>query len=30
VAEEEVVPAAVAGRSYGRMFGPSGGVDIRV
>ena len=30
VSEEEVVPAAVAGRSYGRMFGPSGGVDIRV
>ena len=29
VSEEEVIPAAVAG-SYGRLFGPSGGVDIRV
>ena len=29
VAEEETVPAAVAG-SYGRMLGASGGVDIRV
>jgi flagellar hook-length control protein FliK len=28
VSEEEVIPAAVA--SYGRMFGPSGGVDISV
>jgi hypothetical protein len=24
------VPAVVAGRSYGRMLGASGGVDIRV
>jgi chemotaxis protein MotD len=30
VAEEDSVPAAVAGRSYGRMLGSSGGVDIRV
>jgi flagellar hook-length control protein FliK len=30
VSEEDSVPAAVAGRSYGRMLGSSGGVDIRV
>jgi len=30
VAEEDTIPAAVAGRSYGRMLGSSGGVDIRV
>jgi flagellar hook-length control protein FliK len=30
VAEEDTIPAAVAGRSYGRMRGSSGGVDIRV
>jgi flagellar hook-length control protein FliK len=30
VSEENSVPAVVAGRSYGRMLGSSGGVDIRV
>jgi hypothetical protein len=30
VSEEDSIPAAVAGRSYGRMLGSSGGVDIRV
>jgi flagellar hook-length control protein FliK len=30
VSEEDNVPAVVAGRSYGRMLGASGGVDIRV
>jgi flagellar hook-length control protein FliK len=30
VNEEDTVPAAIAGRSYGRMIGASGGVDIRV
>ena len=30
VNEEDTVPAAIAGRSYGRMMGASGGVDIRV
>jgi flagellar hook-length control protein FliK len=30
VAEEDTIPAAVAGRSYGRMLGSSGGIDIRV
>jgi chemotaxis protein MotD len=30
VSEEDSIPAAVAGRSYGRMLGASGGVDIRV
>jgi flagellar hook-length control protein FliK len=30
VAEEDTIPPAVAGRSYGRMLGSSGGVDIRV
>jgi flagellar hook-length control protein FliK len=30
VAEEDSVPAAVAGRSYGRTTGALGGVDIRV
>jgi len=30
VSEEDSVPAVVAGRSYGRMLGSSGGVDIRV
>jgi flagellar hook-length control protein FliK len=30
VNEEDAVPAAIAGRSYGRMMGASGGVDIRV
>ncbi|MBR1144859.1 flagellar hook-length control protein FliK [Bradyrhizobium sp. AUGA SZCCT0431] len=30
VSEEDSIPAAVAGRNYGRMLGASGGVDIRV
>ena len=30
ITEENTVPAQVAGRSYGRMLGSSGGVDIRV
>ncbi|CCD93551.1 putative flagellar hook length determination protein [Bradyrhizobium sp. ORS 375] len=30
VAEDENVPVQLAGRSYGRMFGAQGGVDIRV
>jgi flagellar hook-length control protein FliK len=30
VAEEDAVPAAVAGRTYGRLSGLSSGVDIRV
>ena len=30
VSEEDSVPAVVAGRSYGRMLGASGGVDIRI
>ena len=30
ISEEDTVPAAIAGRSYGRMLGNSGGVDIRV
>ncbi|MBO4226812.1 flagellar hook-length control protein FliK [Bradyrhizobium neotropicale] len=30
VSEEDSVPVTVAGRSYGRMLGASGGVDIRV
>jgi hypothetical protein len=30
VSEEDTIPAAAAGRSYGRMLGASGGVDIRV
>ncbi|MBV8923809.1 MAG: flagellar hook-length control protein FliK [Bradyrhizobium sp.] len=30
ITEEDSVPAAVAGRSYGRMLGASGGVDISV
>jgi flagellar hook-length control protein FliK len=30
VTEEDTIPAAVAGRSYGRMFSANGGVDIRV
>jgi len=30
VSEEDTVPATVAGRSYGRMLGSSGGVDIRI
>jgi flagellar hook-length control protein FliK len=30
ISEEDTVPAAVAGRTYGRMLGSSSGVDIRV
>jgi flagellar hook-length control protein FliK len=30
ISDEDGVPAAVAGRSYGRSLGSSGGVDIRV
>jgi flagellar hook-length control protein FliK len=30
IAEEDPVPAAVAGRTYGRPLAGSGGVDIRV
>jgi chemotaxis protein MotD len=30
IAEEDAVPAEIAGRSYGRKLGASGGVDIRV
>ena len=30
VRDDEVIPATVAGRSYGRMLGSSSGVDIRV
>ena len=30
VSEDDATPAAVAGRTYGRMLGSSSGVDIRV
>jgi flagellar hook-length control protein FliK len=30
VSEDDTIPAAVVGRSYGRMLGSSSGVDIRV
>ncbi len=30
ISEDDSVPVAVAGRSYGRMLGSNGGVDIRV
>jgi chemotaxis protein MotD len=30
IAEEDTVPAQVAGRTYGRMLGSSSGVDIRI
>jgi flagellar hook-length control protein FliK len=30
VSDEDVIPAAVAGRTYGRVLGSSNGVDIRV
>lgn len=30
IADEDSVPAQIAGRSYGRMLGASGGVDIRI
>ncbi len=30
ISEDDTIPAAVAGRTYGRMLGSSSGVDIRV
>jgi len=30
ISDEDTIPAAVAGRTYGRVFGSSSGVDIRV
>jgi flagellar hook-length control protein FliK len=30
ISDDDTIPAAIAGRSYGRMLGASGGVDIRV
>lgn len=30
IADEDTVPAQIAGRTYGRMLGSSGGVDIRI
>jgi flagellar hook-length control protein FliK len=30
ISDDETIPAAVAGRSYGRVLGSSSGVDIRV
>jgi flagellar hook-length control protein FliK len=30
ITNEDTVPAAIAGRSYGRVLGSTGGVDIRV
>ena len=30
ISEDDTIPAAVAGRSYGRMLGLSSGVDISV
>jgi flagellar hook-length control protein FliK len=30
VSEEDIIPAVVAGRSYGRTLGSSSGVDIKV
>ena len=30
ISEDDSVPAAIAGQSYGRMLGSSGGIDIRV
>jgi flagellar hook-length control protein FliK len=30
IGDEDTIPAAVAGRSYGRVLGSSSGVDIRV
>lgn len=30
IAEDDIVPAQVAGRTYGRMLGSSSGVDIRI
>jgi flagellar hook-length control protein FliK len=30
ITDDDTIPAAVAGRTYGRMLGSSSGVDIRV
>jgi flagellar hook-length control protein FliK len=30
ISDDDAIPAVAAGRSYGRMLGASGGVDIRV
>jgi chemotaxis protein MotD len=30
ITDEDTVPAQIAGRTYGRMLGSSGGVDIRI
>jgi flagellar hook-length control protein FliK len=30
ISDEDAIPAAVAGRTYGRSLGSSSGVDIRV
>jgi hypothetical protein len=30
ISEEDTIPAAIAGRTYGRSLGSSSGVDIRV
>jgi len=30
ISDDDTMPAALAGRSYGRMLSASGGVDIRV
>jgi hypothetical protein len=30
ISEDETIPAAIAGRTYGRMLGSSSGVDISV
>ena len=30
ISDDDTIPAAVAGRTYGRMLGSSSGVDIRV
>jgi hypothetical protein len=30
ISDEDTVPAALAGQTYGRMLGSSSGVDIRV
>jgi chemotaxis protein MotD len=30
ITDEDTVPAQVAGRTYGRTLGSSGGVDIRI
>jgi hypothetical protein len=30
ITDDDTVPAAIAGRSYGRMLGSTSGIDIRV